>query len=136
VKGEAVEEHPNVERTRKALEAYGRRDFEEMGKYLSDDIVWHVGGYHQLSGDYRGRAAVLEYFKEAQARTGGTLTLETDEILANDRHGAVILRAVGERNGKKLDVRMAEGFRFDDRGRWEEYWAMANDQEAIDDFWK
>lgn len=131
-----MEEHRNVTRTRQALDAYGRRDFEEMGLHLADDIAWHVGGYHPLSGVYRGRAAVLDYFRKAQERTGGTLHLETEEIMANDHHGAVVLRAIGERNGKTLDVKMAEGLSFDDQGRWREFWALANDQEAVDEFWK
>jgi hypothetical protein len=41
----------------------------------------------------------------------------------------------GEREGKRLDVTMAEAFQFDGEGRIREFWAHATDQDAIDAFW-
>ena len=133
--GRRMDEHPNSARIREALDAYARRDFADMREYLAEDIVWHVAGNHRFSGDYRGRKAVLEYFKQAQEVTGGTLSLEVDEVLADDHFGAVALKAVGQRGDRRLSVTLAEAFRFDDQGRWAEFWAVADDQAAVDDFW-
>jgi ketosteroid isomerase-like protein len=126
--------HLNEELARQFLDAYARHDQGALGQLLAEDVLWHVGGDHPLSGDYRGRHAVLQYFDKVQALTGQTLTLEPIEILANPRHGAIFLRVRAQREGKDLDVTMAEAFRTED-GRLAEFWATADDQEAVDRFW-
>jgi hypothetical protein len=32
-------------------------------------------------------------------------------------------------------VLLAEALTLDDQGRWSEYWALSNDQGAVDAFW-
>jgi hypothetical protein len=117
------------------LAAYDTHDRDAMGAALADDAVWHVGGGHRLSGDYRGRDAILEYFATVWSETGDTMKLAPLEVMANDRHGAAFLRVTAERQGQPLDVVLAEAFRFDEDGRILEFWAHANDQAAIDRFW-
>jgi uncharacterized protein len=130
-----VAEHPIAGRVREALEAFSRGDFETLGSFLAEDVVWHVGGSHELSGDYRGRDAALAYCSEAFALTGGTLHGEPFEILVSDRHAGVFNRVTGERDGKKFDAVFAQALRFDDEGRWTEYWALADKQDEVDVFW-
>ena len=128
-------EHPNVERLREFLAAYAAGDRERMGEALAKEAVWHVGGTHRFSGDYPGRQAILDYFEQVGAETSRTLSLEPIELLANDNRGAAFLRVTGEREGKRLDVTMAEALHFDGEGRIKEFWAHATDQAAIDRFW-
>ena len=116
------------------LDAYGRGDFPELEKLLADDVVWHVGGNHPLSGDYQGKQAVLDYFAKVQSLTSQTLTLDPIEILAGGGFGAIFLRVRAERPGRQLDVTMAEAFRAEE-GHLAEFWATAHDQEAVDRFW-
>jgi uncharacterized protein len=131
-----VVEHPVAVRVREALEAFSRGDFETLGAFLADDVVWHVGGNHQLSGDYRGRVAALAYCAEAFALTSGTLHGEPFEILVSDRYAGVFNHVTGEREGRgKFDVLLAQAIRFDDEGRWAEYWALADGQDEVDAFW-
>jgi ketosteroid isomerase-like protein len=127
--------HPNEERLQTFLDAYDAGERERLGEALADDAVWHVGGTHRLSGDYRGRDAILRYFDEVASETGRTLDLQPIELMANDHHGAAFLRVTAEREGEHLDVTMAEAFDFDDEGRIREFWAHATDQAAIDRFW-
>lgn len=124
-----------VQRLERWLAAYGDSDREAMADSLADDAVWHVGGTHRLSGDYRGREAILDYFDTVREETADTMRLDPLEVMANDRHGAAFLRVTAERDGRRLDVVMADAFRFDDRGRIAEFWAHATDQAAIDEFW-
>ena len=128
-------EHPIAGRVREALEAFSRGDFETLGSFLAEDVVWHVGGSHELSGDYRGRDAALAYCAEAFALAGGTLQGEPLEILVSDRHAGVFNRVTGERDGRKFDAVFAQALRFDDEGRWTEYWALADLQDEVDAFW-
>jgi len=130
-----VDEHPNAVRVREALDAYDRSDFDRLRQFMSEEIVWHVGGRHPLSGDYRGRDAVIDYCVRAQAAAGGTLRGERLEVLADDRHAGVFNRITGERDGDTLDAVLAQAITFDDEGRWTEYWALADDQDAVDTFW-
>lgn len=128
--------HPNVERLRAFLDAYAANDVEALRSALADDAVWHVGGTHPLSGDYRGADAIVDYFGRVGQETDGGLRLEPLEVLANDTRGAAFLRVTGSRGGRTLDVTMAEALEFDDAGRIREFWAHATDQAAIDEFWR
>ncbi|HJU50908.1 MAG TPA: nuclear transport factor 2 family protein, partial [Acidimicrobiia bacterium] len=127
--------HPNVERLEAFLGAYADHDPQRIGAALTEDAVWHVGGTHRLSGDYRGREAILDYFGRVGAETAGTLRLDPIELMANEERGAAFLRVTGEREGHHLDVTMAEAFQFDGAGRIREFWAHATDQDAINRFW-
>lgn len=127
--------HPNLERLEAFLDAYSAGDTGAMSECLSDQAVWHVGGTHRLSGDYRGPASILDYFQQVNAETGGTLRLERLELIANDQRGAAFLRVLGDRGDQHLDVTMAEAFQFDEEGRIAEFWAHATDQDAINRFW-
>lgn len=127
--------HPNAERLQGFLDAYASKDADAIRGALAEDAVWHVGGTHAYSGDYRGREAILEYFDRVSAETGGTLRLDPIELLANDRRGAAFLRVTADRGDQHLDVTMAEAFQFDDQGRIREFWAHATDQDAVNRFW-
>lgn len=124
-----------VGRLRAWLDAYGNQDRQTMLDSLADDAVWHVGGTHRHSGDYRGREAILGYFDAVREATADTMRLEPLEILANDRHGAAFLRVTADRDGRRLETVVADAFRFDDAGRIVEFWASNSNQAAIDEFW-
>ena len=70
-----------------------------------------------------------------RALTGGTLVVEPEEILASDKHTVMFTRTTAEREGRRLDVALAQIFAVGEGGRWSEYWALADDQEAVDAFW-
>jgi len=133
--GEDVSEHPNVPKIRSALDVYNSGDHDAMKAFLADDIIWHVGGNHEMSGDYRGVDEVLGYFRDVRKATAGTLQVEAEEILSTDRHASIFMHVTAHREVRTLDVLLAEALTLDDRGRWTEYWALANDQDAVDAFW-
>lgn len=124
-----------VRRLETWLDAYGDRDRDVMANSLAEDAVWHVGGTHRLSGDYRGRDAILGYFDSVRDETADSMKLKPLEVLANERHGAAFLRVTAERRGRRLDTVVADAFRFGDDGRIVEFWAHSANQAAIDEFW-
>lgn len=128
-------EHPNVPKIRDALEVYNSGDHDAMRGFLAEDIVWHVGGSHEMSGDYQGVDAVVDYFSDVRKATAGTLQVEPVEVLANDRHASIFMHVTAHRDVRTLDVLLAEALTLDAEGRWSEYWALANDQDAVDAFW-
>ena len=117
------------------LDAYGNHDRQTMLDSLAEDAVWHVGGTHRHSGDYRGRDAILGYFDAIREATADTMRLEALEILADERYGAAFLRVNADRDGRRLETVAADAFRFDDKGRIAEFWASNSNQAAIDEFW-
>lgn len=128
-------EHAGTTRARDYLATYAAGDTAALRDFFADDVVWHVGGKHALSGDYRGREALFDYFDKVRELTGGTLTVEEEHVLASDQHTAMFTRVRGAREGRQLDVSMAQTFRTGPDGRWTEYFAMADDQAAVDAFW-
>jgi ketosteroid isomerase-like protein len=110
-------------------------DLEEYRRFFTDDLVWHVGGHHPMSGDYRGLEAAFAYFERVRQLTDGTLRSIPEDILADDTHIGVFTHVTAERGGRHLDVLMAQAFRVNPDGRFTEYWALADDQEAVDAFW-
>ena len=134
-KGASVGEHPNVGRARVAIERFNRGDLDEYIQFFAEDVVWHVGGNHALSGDYRGRNHLHEYFEHVRAVTAGSLRSEPQAYLADDAHVGVFSRVTGRRASQVLDVALAQAFRVSPTGEWTEYWAFADDQAAVDRFW-
>lgn len=128
-------EHKGVVRARQYVELFHRGDFEAMRHFYAEDVVWHVGGRHGLSGDHRGIDAVFEYFARVRQLTGGTLRLAPETILASDRHTVMFTRVTAQRGLKHLAVDMVEVLRVEPDGRWAEYWATASDAASVSAFW-
>ena len=124
-----------VSRAREYLEAFQSGDRDRLAEFLDADIVWRVGGYHRLSGTYRGREELFAYFDRVGEETSGTLTLEPEAILSSDRHTMMYTRVRAERDGSSMDVTLAQAFKVGDDGRYTEYWALADDQDTVDEFW-
>jgi ketosteroid isomerase-like protein len=122
-------------RTREVLSAFSGGDLGALINHLTDDVVWHVGGDHPLSGDYRGRDEVRAYHDRVAELTGGTLSLEPTDVLASDRYLGIFVHAAAEADGRTLDTTMVEAVALAEDGRWREFWALAEDQPAIDEFW-
>ena len=130
-----MDEHPHVARVREYFDTFAAGDLDALGKFFSDDVVWHVAGRHPLSGDYRGREAIRRYFGTVQELSEGTLVLETRAVMTSDEHIGLFVRVTGERDGRRLDVEMAEAFTVGPDGTWTEFWAMPDDQDQVDRFW-
>ncbi|MGH9222444.1 MAG: nuclear transport factor 2 family protein [Acidimicrobiales bacterium] len=130
-----MDDHPGVQRMRDYLARFGDGDVESVREFYSPDVLWHVGGYHSLSGDYRGQDALMDYFRRVREMTGGTLRLQPRSILASDKYTSVFTQVQAERDGRTLDVLMAQVFKVGPDGRWAEYWAVPEDQDHVDAFW-
>jgi ketosteroid isomerase-like protein len=129
-------EASRADRTRAALEAFSAGDIDALTDHLTDDVVWHVGGDHPLSGDYRGRDDVRAYHARVAELTDGTLHLEPIDVLTSDRYMGMFVRAAAQAGERTLDTTLVEAVRLDEEGRWREFWALAEDQAAVDDFWR
>jgi ketosteroid isomerase-like protein len=127
-----VSEHPNAALTRRVFAAFGQ-DAKAVSAALSRDIVWRVPGNTIMSGEYRGRRAVIEFLRRTGLETGGTYRSSLHTVLADDEWAVAVYRARGLRNGIDLDVNQALVIRIED-GLWAEVTAVPLDS-AFDAFW-
>jgi ketosteroid isomerase-like protein len=125
-------EHPNAALTRRVFAAFGH-DAKQISAALCRDVVWRVPGNTVMSGEYRGRRAVVEFLRRTEVETGGTYGSKLHTVLAGDKWGLAVYRAWGSRNGIDLDVDQAFVIRFQD-GMWKEVTAVPLDS-AFDAFW-
>jgi ketosteroid isomerase-like protein len=121
------EPHPNVEMLRAIYD-----DFSLLAKYASDDIVLHASGSRGfLTGDFVGKEAVLTKEMELYRRSGGTLAMTADHIVANDHFGAVLGRFTADRNGDHFEGDVCGVWRFQD-GLIVEHWENCADWPAAE----
>jgi ketosteroid isomerase-like protein len=125
-------EHPNAELTRRVFAAFGK-SAAAISAALARDIVWRVPGSTIMSGEYRGRRAVIEFLRRTGLETDGTYRSTLHTVLADDDWGVAVYRARGTRNGIDLDVDQAFVIRFAD-GQWKEVTAVPLDS-AFERFW-
>jgi ketosteroid isomerase-like protein len=127
-------QHANVERARRAYEAFAKADMQGVSEIMADNIVWHAAGVGVISGDYKGKDAVLGFFLKLAQETGGTFKAEVHDILANDEHVVALVTNSAERNGKRLEWKAANISHADAEGRTTEFWAFVEEPRVVEEF--
>jgi NAD(P)-dependent dehydrogenase (short-subunit alcohol dehydrogenase family) len=137
--GEAVGEHPNLAPFRAAEEARARNEFgpEDMAlieRFLREDVKW-ISPWGQGPSS---RDEVVAQFGQFNQATGGTMQLDLNEVFADDRHAVSLVRLQADRPDrpdKHMDVKEANVFHLDEDGKAYEFWGVADNQAAINEFW-
>jgi ketosteroid isomerase-like protein len=130
-----VSEHPNAARAREGFARFVQGDLPALLDLFADDAVWHVPGSMALSGEHRGRDAIITFLRETAEFTGGTYRVELLWAVADDDHLVAVYRAQGEREGRApLDIEQALLVELE-QGRWKLVRAQPLDQAAFDAFW-
>lgn len=98
-------EHPHVAVVRKGYDAFSRGDMKTLSALLAGDCTHHVPGSHSLAGDYKGRDAVLGYYRQLASETDGSFRVELEHLFADGRgHVMSVHRVTAGRPGKSLDA--------------------------------
>jgi uncharacterized protein len=126
--------HPNEELIRRGYEAFSAGDVNTVLALFADDITWHASGSNQLAGDYHGPQEVMGMFGRLMEMTGGSFRVDVHDILANDTHGVVLVTTRAERDGQMLASRRVDIWHVAD-GKATEFWAFAEDQAKLDQFY-
>lgn len=127
-------DHPNLDILRRGYAAYSSGDLDTVNELFADDIVWHVAGRSQISGDYAGKEQVFGFFGKLAELSGGTSTVDVHDLLAGDEHGVAIVSESATRNGQSHTGRATHVFHLRD-GKVTEMWDAQVDQYASDEFW-
>jgi uncharacterized protein len=127
--------HANEDFVRAGVEAFIRGDLDTLqSQFFADGIVWHVPGKSPLGGEYTGMGQVRDYLSRAFQLFHGTVDIELQDVLANDRHAVALFRSRAERTGRRLDTFDAVIFRVEG-GKFTEVWHRSEDPYASDVFW-
>jgi ketosteroid isomerase-like protein len=125
--------HPNAEPVERVFDAFGR-DALTVARTIAEDAVWRVPGSSAMSGEYRGRDAILKFLRQTKVLTDGTYRTELQYVVADDERAVAVYRARGERDGRALDIEQAL-FCVVREGRLVDVTAVPFDGAAFDAFW-
>jgi ketosteroid isomerase-like protein len=126
--------HPNEDVVRETFAAFGRGDVDAAQKHWAEDIRFHVPGRNPRAGDYEGIEQVRQFYAGlAEDVTGGTVSSELHDVLANDEHAVVLMTIRRERAGKQWDDNTVVVYHIRN-GKITEVWSHATDQYAVDEF--
>ncbi|MGH2738899.1 MAG: nuclear transport factor 2 family protein [Actinomycetota bacterium] len=114
-------------------EAWASRDMDRLREAFDPDLLWHVPGRNQMTGDYRSD----EFFTKLAPKVAEAdrWDFEVHDITTSDDHAVALLRIHGEREGKTVDGAGAHVLHLSPEGKIKEGWGLLFDQAAMDDFW-
>ncbi len=115
-------DHPNAALLRRGYAAFASGDMATLTDLFSEDVVWHVPGNSQISGEHRGRDAVFAVFARTAELSGGTFKIELHDALANDEHAVALAAATASREGKPYDQRECTVYHVSG-GKVTEFWS-------------
>jgi ketosteroid isomerase-like protein len=128
-----MSEHPNVELLRRGFAAFAQGDMATLDGLFADDAAWHVAGRNRFSGDYKGKAAIFQYFGEfIQAQD--TFEQDIHALFADDDHGVALVKSHAKRGNKRLEGDTVLVFHIA-KGQVTETWVVSTDPYAGDEFW-
>jgi ketosteroid isomerase-like protein len=128
-------EHPDAQLVREGYDAFAAGDMEWMNEHLHENVVWHAPGDNKLSGDHRGREAVLAFF--ARTVELAIPSFDIHDVVANDDHVVALLTVRFRRNdnGAEHEAKNIQVFHIEN-GQALETWTMQEDQAGFDAFMK
>lgn len=114
------------------LEAFNQGDMEPALKLVAEDIVLHVPGKNRISGEYRGKDGVRDFWKTQFALTHGSFTGQIVSVLRGEGHLGLILELSAERDGKTYTWRRVNHYQIIE-GRIVEGWVYESNQDVVDE---
>lgn len=126
----------NAEIARKGYAAFNEARIDDAMETIADGIIWHVGGDNPLSGEYRGKQAVLDFFMRFGQLTEGTYEADIHDVLANDEHTVVVGTTTATRHGRTHASRFVDVIHAAADGKAKEFWRFVEDQAADDEFYR
>src|SRR5579885_1125562 len=101
-------EQRNIEMARKGYQAFNEAHLDEAMATIHDEILWHNGGDNPLTGEFRGKGAVMEMLARFAQLTEGTYEADIHDVLASDEHTVVIGTYTATRRGRTHSARFID----------------------------
>ena len=92
----------NKASTQAAYEAFSKADLDGAMKNMADDIEWIVPGNSSISGTYRGKDEVLQFFVSLAEKSFQT---QPEHFIADGDHVVVLTRTTADgQQAEQADV--------------------------------
>jgi len=128
-------EHPHVELVQRMYRALSEGDIDTVRESVAADFVIYVPGNTWVSGEYKGRDAMIEIYRQMRDGTDGTIRWEPLQMFVDDRgHVVSVGRMTAERQGRHLDQLQA-ALSVIIGGRLSSAQLFQEDLAAFEEFW-
>ena len=124
----------NTALVRRIMEAFANKEGFALRDCFAEDAIWHVPGEGVMAGTYRGRTEIFRFLARLPKLTDGTYRSTFIDALASEERGAGLYRAMGEREGRTIDIDQLLLFPIRD-GVVTEVLALPSDPAAFERFW-
>jgi len=121
------------ERFRTAYRGLSRGELSAAADLMADDVIVHIPGRSVLSGDLRGKDAVLEMLSRMAKVTGGSYRMVPHDLVGRDDLVVVFEDQSCRFEGETYAGRSVTVSRLHD-GKAVEVWVYPEDQYGADDF--
>ena len=118
----------------KIMDAFANKEGFALRDCFAEDAVWHVPGDGVMSGTYHGRTEIFRFLARLPKLTNGTYRSTVIDSLASEERGAGLYRAMGEREGRSIDIDQLLLFTIRN-GVVTEVLALPSDPAAFEAFW-
>jgi ketosteroid isomerase-like protein len=133
--------HPHTAQIEKGFEALSNQHLEALQELMADNIVYHAPRYvppdHHgptpLSGDFKGREAVMDVIKKSFELSDGGVEQEVIDMCADDHYAFALVHGQASRKGKTIKGQSVWVFRLDS-GKIVEAW-LYGDAVPYAEFW-
>jgi ketosteroid isomerase-like protein len=126
--------HPNALLLEKLYADFARGDIPAFLAACADPVTFQIAGKSKLAGKYTKADFASKFVAQLQELSGGTLRIETHDILASDRHGIVLATDHLVRAGKPVEFRTVHVWRFEG-GKPVAWYEYPRDLYAYDQIW-
>jgi ketosteroid isomerase-like protein len=93
----------NADLVRRGYAAFSAGDIETLTELFAEDAVWYTPGSSRVSGEKKGRDAILAFFGELMTLSNGTLKVTVQDVIAGPDHTIGLQRNYAERNNRTDD---------------------------------
>jgi ketosteroid isomerase-like protein len=107
---------------------------ETLTELFAEDAVWYAPGSSPISGEKKGRDAILAFFGELMTLSNGTLKVTVQDVVAGPEHTIGLQRNYAERNNRTDDQDAVLVFTIRD-GRVTAVQEFFEDTARNDHFW-
>ena len=128
-------EHPDVALVRRGYAAFSTGDMATLSELLAEDARQYQPGSGAISGEYRGRDAILAFYARLASETNGTFRVVLEGVYT-DGEGRVVAssQTTAERGDRRLDTGAALVFTIKD-GKAQDVQGFQEDLDVWNDFW-
>jgi hypothetical protein len=128
-------EHPDVALVRRGYVAFSSGDVATLSELLAEDARQYQPGSGSMSGEFRGRDAILAFYVRLASETNGTFRVELEHVYT-DGEGRVVAcsRNTAQRGDRRLNTGAALVFTIKD-GKAQDLHGVEEDLDDWDAFW-